>query len=76
MSEHSYGGRVLAVVALITILLVAGLSYQYMMGTSEDQRNIVGVIIMDQTIISSDTARTHLGAPPTSSSRYTWTYLS
>jgi protease-4 len=56
MSEHSYGGRVLAVIALITILLVAGLSYQYMMGTSEDQRNIVGVIIMDQAIISSDTA--------------------
>lgn len=56
MSQHIYGGRVLAVVTLITILLVAGLSYQYWTGTSEDQRNIVGVIIMDQAIISSDTA--------------------
>jgi len=56
MTQNNYGVRILAVVALITFLLVAGLSYQYLTGTGRGRRNLVGVISLDQPIISSDTA--------------------
>ena len=56
MVRSSFGKRLLIAVALVSVLLVSGLSYLYLSGTRKTERRLVGVISVEGAIISTEDA--------------------